>query len=221
MRFTVRLERYDMSILTTLFTHDDLKLVHEGIRKFIRLQGLIYDPTPQVWDNWLADEGDLKAALRSVADAFKATEPMVGKRKYVGIDYQAPKSVKTDLYSFLTTDSVGPSITLQKRNMPMYLLVVEPVIDLFAKLSHRQMIDSADAIIDDVCALIDNSTAYGTYDDGLVARHQVSEMMRIRREKRKEELASKSRRRKARDPMAELFASLGLDQHEDPNDDVF
>lgn len=197
------------------FTEQQLAPVFDGIHKFIRLQGLIYDPNPLVWNKWLADESDLKSALRSVADAFKGTEPMIGKRKYVGIDYDAPKSVKRDLMNFLTTtDDGNPSATMQKRNLPMYLLVVESVINLFYTFDHRGMIDNADRVICEVCKHVDETTSYGTYDDALVAQHQVREMMRACEEARKEELARKSKRRKARDPVAELLASLGLDQEE-------
>jgi hypothetical protein len=206
--------------MISLFTEQQLTPVLEGIRKFIRLQGLIHDPNPLVWGKWLADESDLKAALRSVADAFKQTEPMIGKRKYVGVDYDAPKSVKRDLMNFLTTTDDGKvSATAQKRNLPMYLLVIEPAIDLFYAFDHRGMVDNADNVIDQLCEYVDETTSYGTYDDALVAQHQVREMMRIRDEARKEEAQRKSKRRKSRDPMAELFASLGIDPEEEREDD--
>ena len=199
-------------MLTNHFTTEELQPIKDGIRRYIRLMGLIYDPNPLVWNKWLTDESDLKAALRSVADAFKASATMLGKRKYIGMDFDAPREVKKDLTTFLTTGKdCGETATLQKRNLPMFYLVVEPVINLFYKFDHATMIAIADELTDDVCKMVDACTEYGTYDDALIAQHQVREMIRAREEVRKAELEKKRKRKKSRDPVAELFASLGLD----------
>jgi hypothetical protein len=207
-------------MLTEHFIPAELAQLKEGIRRYIRLMGLIYDPNPLVWNKWFTDEGDVKAALRSVADAMKGTEPMIGKRKYQGVDYNAPREVNKLLTTYLTSgkDS-SESALLKKRNLPMFLLVIEPTIALFYKFDHPTMIANADAVVEDVCNLVDQCTDYGTYDDALVAQHQVYALIHEREAERKAIAAAKSRRKKSRDPVAELMASLGLNTEDDQQDE--
>lgn len=209
-----------MTFLTDTFTPAQLLPITDGIRKFIRMMGLIHDPSPLVYLKWLADESELKAAIWSVATAIKRTEPMIGKRKYQGMDYDAPREVKKDLISFLTTTSEGLSATLQKRNLPMYYLVVEPVINLFYTFPHEEMIANADKVAEAICEAIDQCTDYGTLDDALVAQQQARDIIRQHEEAAKEERARKTRRKKVRDPVAELMASLGLNLEEEPEDEL-
>lgn len=208
-----------MPTLATFFTEQDLTPIRDGIRRFIRLMGLIHDPNPLVWGKWLADEGDLKAALRSVADAFKASQPMVGKRKYQGIDYDAPKQVLKDVTSYLLTgDTDGETATLRKRNQPMYYLVIEPLTQLFYKVGdHQAMIDNADMICEAIATMVDAEDDYGTYDDALVAQFQVRQIIQARDEIRIAERESKRKRRR-KDPMLELLAAFGADGAEEPDE---
>lgn len=200
-----------MSVLPILFTEQELAPVHNGIRTFIRLLGMIYSDDP-LQLKWLADEEDLKSALRSIAQQFKASEIMLGKRKYQGIDYDAPNEVKKDLSTFLLTGRDERDEALQrKRYLPMYHLVIVPVCDLFYKYDHRMQIDIADKVIEELCAIIDNTDAYGTLDDALVAQAQVRQLITEKEERRKAELNARKRRKTKRDPLAELFG-LGEDE---------
>lgn len=205
-----------MSALTTHFSDHDLAHLGEGIRRFIRLMGLIHDPDPRVWGKWLADEDDLKLALRSVARAFEASQPMVGKRKYQGIDYDAPKLVLKDITSYmLVGDTDSESALLRRRNQPMYYLVIEPLVQLFYKVGdHQAMIDNASAICNAVAEMVDAETDYGSYDDALVARFQVQQIIQARDAERTAERESKRKRRK-RDPTLELLAAFGVDGSEE------
>ncbi len=208
-----------MTFLTTTFTEDQLQPVRSGIRTFIRLQGLIHDPNPLVWGKWLADEDDLKMELQSVVEAFKKTQSMVGKRKYQNVDFDAPKEVSKDLMLFMTMSHDGTeSATLRKRNLPMYHLVVEPVIQLFYQFSHQEMIDNAQAVIDGVIELIDTSTDYGSYDDALVAQAQVAAMIREREEARKAAAEAKRKKRR-RDPLLEMLEAYGAGSSKDDVDE--
>lgn len=208
-----------MSFLTTTYTEDQLQPIRAGIRTFIRLQGLIHDPNPLVWSKWLADESDLKMELRSVADAFKKTQPMVGKRKYQGVDFDAPKEVSKDMMVFLTMGLDGnDSATLRKRNLPMYHLVIEPVIQLFYQFTHQEMIDNADTIINGVYELIDESTDYGSYDDALVAQAQVQAMVREREDARKAAAEAKRKKRR-RDPLIEMLEAFGAGAAKEEDED--
>ena len=93
----------------------------------------------------------------------------------------------------------------RKRSLPMYYLVIEPVCNLFYKYDHRMQIDIADKVIEEICALVDNTDAYGTLDDALVAQAQVRQMLNEKEERRKAELNARKRRRVKRDPLLELF----------------
>lgn len=204
-----------MTFLATHFTDAQLAPVLSGIRTFIRLQGLIYDENPLVWSKWLADESDLKLELRSVADAMRKTQSMVGKRKYQNVDFDAPKEVAKDLMVFLTFSHDGSeSATLRKRNLPMFHLVIEPVINLFYQFDHQSMIDHADELVDAVIELIDTSTDYGSYDDALVAQAQVATMVREREDARKAAAEAKRKKRR-RDPLLEMLAAYGGDKSTD------
>lgn len=209
-----------MTDLTTRFSEPELATVREGVRKFIRLTGLIHDPSELVWMKWFTDEGDAKAALESVATAMKATHTMVGKRKYQGQDFDAVREVTKDLNVFLTLGmDDSESALLRKRNLPLLLLVVEPTIQLFKKFSHTEMIELADEITQGVASLIDTSDAYGTYDDALVAQHQVKAIIHAREEARKAEAAAKrGKRRGRRDPLLELLAAVSEATVEDEED---
>lgn len=205
-----------MTFLTTHFSDAELAPVKEGIRKFVRLLGLIHDPDPLVWNKWFTDEGDLKAALRSVADAMKATAHMISKRKYQGVDYDPPREVSKDMHTFLLSgETDGEIATLRKRNLPMMLLVIEPVIQLFYKFDHEQMIAVADQLVGDVMTMIDESDAYGTYDDALVARAQVQQLIRQRDELRKAATEVKRKRSRRRDPLLDLLESYSAVEDEE------
>lgn len=199
-----------MTFLTKHFTEQDLAVVRDGIRKFIRLTGLIHDPNPLVWNKWFTDEGDLKAALRSIADAMKATHTMVGKRKYQGVDFDAPREVTKDMNTFLLSGENDGEVALQrKRHMPMMILVIEPVIQLFYKFDHETMIAVADELIGDVIKMVDESTDYGTYDDAMVAQAQVQALVRQRDEARKAAAENKRKRSRRRDPLLDMLAAFG------------
>lgn len=197
-----------MTFLSTHFSQPDLQLVVDGIRKYIRLMGLIYDPNPLIWNKWFVDENDLHSSLRSVASAMKNTKPMIGQRKYQGIDYDAPREVTKLMHAFLLSGRTdGETSTLRKQHLPMLYLVLEPTIQLFYKFDHPTMINVADELIDDVVALLYSSTDYGTYDDALVAQSQVQAMIRAH-ESAKIAANAKRTKRPRRDPLMSLLASL-------------
>jgi Arc/MetJ family transcription regulator len=204
-----------MTFLTKHFTEQELAVVREGVRKFIRLTGLIHDSSPLVWNKWFTDEGDLKASLRSIADAIKATHTMVGKRKYQGVDFDAPREVTKDMHTFLLSGADDGEVALQrKRHMPMMILVIEPVVQLFYKFDHPTMIAIADELIADVIAMVDETTDYGTYDDALVAQAQVQSLVRQRDEARKAAAEAKRKRSRRRDPLLDMLAAFGTPEEE-------
>jgi Arc/MetJ family transcription regulator len=204
-----------MLFLTKHFTEQELSPIREGVRRFIRLTGLIHDPSPLVWNKWFTDEGDLKGALETIAYTMKATHTMVGKRKYQGADFDAPREVTKDLTTFLLSgENEGEEALNRKRYQPMLYLVIEPVIQLFYKFDHPTMIAVADQLITDVISLVDNTTDYGTYDDALVARAQVQQLIRQRDEARKAAVEAKRKRSRRRDPLIDLLASFGPDAEE-------
>jgi len=210
-----------MTNLTSRFSEPELNTIREGVRRFIRLTGLIHDPSELVWQKWFTDEGDAKAALESVSTAMKATYTMVGARKYQGQDFDAVREVTKDLNVFLTLGKDdSESALLRKRYLPLLLLVIEPTIQLFSKFTHTEMITLADEITQGVAELIDNTDAYGTYDDALVTQHQVKMLVNAREEARKAEVAAKRSKRKGhRDPLLELLAAVSEAVVEEEDDE--
>jgi hypothetical protein len=210
-----------MSSLNNHFTDADLQTVQDGINTFIRLTGLIYDPSPLVWNRWFTDESDLKAALRSVRDAFVNSKRMLGKRKYRGVDFNHVKEIKKDLTTFLTSGKdAGETAHLRKCNLPMYYLVIDPVIDLFGNFDHEESILFAPEIIDGICKMVDDCTNYGTYEQAIEAQLQVRKLMAAREETKKQEQLSKRKKKpKAQDPFLALLASVAAEVDDDLEED--
>lgn len=205
------------------FEPEQLTSVRTGIQQFTRLTGLIHDQSILVWNKWFTDESDLKLALNSVRDAIKASVTMVGKRKYQGIDYNVVSEVKKSLWTFLTSGAdAGETALLKKRNLPMFYLVIEPTIDLFAVFDHEEAILFADEVIDGIRNMVDTDAVYGSYEDALRVQLEVRTLMAAREEAKKAANASKRRKRKPqRDPLLAMLAAIApeTDDEETEKDD--
>lgn len=189
-------------------TEQEFSTIQSGIRKIIRLQGLIHDPSQLVWMKWLADESELKEAIDSVRALFKRTSSMLGKQKYHNASYDACRQVREDILSCLTSNSDGKSATLEKRNLPMYYAVILPLVDSFQKYTHQEILDTVDSVCDGVKMMVDQCVDYGSYDDALIAQQQIRDIIRVHEEALAAERESKKRKRKQRDPLAELLAII-------------
>jgi len=197
-------------MLEQYFSSEQIDLIRDGVRKYIRLIGFIGSPN-LLELKWLADEWDLHSALETLSRAVKASHTMVGKRKYQGVDYDIAREVKKDMQTYLMSGRTEPETALLKKiNQPMYYLVISPVLDLFAlPFDHQTAIDIVDDVVAEVQRMIWSQEDYGDYDDALVARMQVQKLIRETEEKRLAEInATKRKRKHKRNPIIELFAEL-------------
>lgn len=182
--------------------------VNAGVRVFTRLFGLEADPLQA---KYAAGESDVKMALESVKQLMKETERFVGKSKHVGKPFDFVEDVKLDMTELLllSEDQVQTAVK-RKRNLPLYHLVVSPVVELFRQFDHATAIQNVDVIIDYINETAFTEHNYGTYEDGLVAQAQVRQIIRDREEMSKVEAATrkKQNRKAAKRLEAEVKESL-------------
>lgn len=193
--------------------------VAPGISLFIKLQGLIHDPNPLVWSKWLADESECKEALEVVRSSVKRTATMLGKQKYQHTPYDPIRQVRSDVLSYLTTNQTGLSATLQKRNLPVYYAVIDPLLTELSAVDHATLVDHIDLIVDHIKTAIDSCTEYGTYQDALIAQDQIRSIIRSQEELAQQERDKKKRKKKGTDPMLALLAALDVSPDENWDSD--
>lgn len=170
----------------------DLPLtIQNNIRKFIQLMALSADPLQR---KWVRDEYDLVEALDVARIKFHETKRMMGTKMYKGQQFDPIEDVKRETEEFLfTTRHQSENLLMRKKNLVMYHLVVEPVIELFRGKDHSQMLIEIDDTIKQVIDLLYTMPVRTHYDDALVAREQVRQMVREREERRKAELQLRKR----------------------------
>lgn len=193
--------------------------VAPGISLFIKLQGLIHDPNPLVWSKWLADESECKEALEVVRSSVKRTATMLGKQKYQHTPYDPIRQVRSDVLSYLTTNQTGLSATLQKRNLPVYYAVIDPLLTELSAVDHTTLVDHIDLIVDHIKTAIDSCTEYGTYQDALIAQDQIRSIIRTQEELAQQERDKKKRKKKGTDPLLALLAALDVSPDENWDSD--
>lgn len=184
-----------MPTLETYFTEQELEPFQSNFRKFIRLTALSEDPLQQ---KWVSDECDVEQTLLSIADMFHGTEDMVGKRKHKGVDFNVINEVKLDMTELLlTNDDETKTRLLRKRHLPLYHLIVEPVIDLMNKFNHTETLNIVDDVMKQLADMIYSTDYYGTYEDALIASTQVKQLIQQHEEQQKLEKNKRKRKRKS------------------------
>lgn len=189
-----------MSTLATHFSDDELDSIRSGFRIFIRLTGLIHDDYQY---RWFADEFDASSAITAIPRTFHASARMMGATKYQGQPFDPVRQARDDLLASMLT---GPTEQLmaanRKRFSPLYYLLVEPIVRLFAKFDHQTILNCCDDVCNELAAEFSQCDAYGTYDDALIAQEQARKLIRIREEEIK---AHKSQRKRKKKPVEESF----------------
>lgn len=173
------------SITPAILSTTNLNEVNAGIRVFTRLLGLEMD---QMQAKYAAGEADAELALESVKQLMYETKRLIGKSKHVGKPFDFVEDVKLDMTELLllSDDQVQTAIK-RKRNLPLYHLVVSPVVELFRQFDHATAIQNVDVIIDHIIQTAFEDDSYGTYEDGLIAQAQVRRIIRVREEQSKVE----------------------------------
>jgi hypothetical protein len=166
--------------LQSLYTPEDMSDVTSGIRKFIRVLGLELESYQL---KRIADESDLISALDLIPTHMQDSASLIGRETYKGAPYVFTDEVKKDMEEYLLTGKEPKNTAvLRHRNLNMYHLVVEPTIELLGKLDHQQAIIQSRAIVDGVIDMVRNSEDYGDATDALIAKEQISVMIKARTE---------------------------------------
>lgn len=169
-----------------------LPTVTNGVKLLIQLSGLRSDPLQA---KWVRDEEDLRIALEQLADNLKYTKSMVGKAMYRNQStFDFVEDVKRALeYTLLIGDNDKQTAGLRKRNLTMYHLVLEPIIDHLGTLSHEQAIENVDRYINAVYEYACTADINIHFEDALVAQVIIKNMVQERETARKVKLAEKRR----------------------------
>lgn len=187
--------------------------VADGLRKFLRLQSF---PLQEYQLRQNADVFDLMEALFMTREFYANTGRMIGKQMHQSTPYNPAEDVKRELEeNLLIGETERETAHLRKKNLTMYHLVLEPIVDSLSGYDHALAIQESGSAIDQLIHDIATFDNYGHEDDGLVAKHQIKAMVKQREEVRraqKEQMKRASRRRKKDDDIVDIV-------DEDPSDD--
>ena len=173
-----------------------INAVEDQIRLFVRLAPLASDP--QVGKR-IRDEFDLFDALDAVATFFHDTERMVGLRMYRGQDFDPVEDVKRNMEELLlNARNQKDVIGVRHRNLIMYHLVVEPVINSFNRVDHRTVLSQVDHVVEAIKQFVTSIELNSHIDDARVALEQVRSLVREREAIRKSEIQAKRKTRRPR-----------------------
>lgn len=191
--------------------------ITNGVKLFVQMIGLSVNPMEE---KWVRDEEDLRLALEQVADNLKDTSSMVGKQMYRNQPFSFTNDVKLAMEeTLLVGEDTRETAGLRRRNLTMYHLVLEPVIDQLGELSHKEALDQAQDFINSVYKLATTTEVNGHYDDAVVAKAIVKSMVKERELARKEALAEKKKagRKKAKKETEELLKEVEADPVDEDN----
>lgn len=187
--------------------------ITDGLRKFLRLQSL---PLQEYQLRQNADVFDLMEALTMARDFYADTGRMLGKQMHQNQPYNHAEDVKRELEeNLLVGKTERETAHLRKKNLTMYHLVLEPLVDSVGTSDHAEAIQLSGIAIERILQDIVAFSEYGTEDDALVAKHQIKAMVKQREEARRaqKEAAKKAGRRRKREEEIEVA------DEEDPTDD--
>lgn len=165
--------------------------VTDGLRKFLRLQSL---PVTESQMKWTADVSDLIESLSVLKQSFIDTASMFGRQMYQTSKYAPGEDVKRDLEEFLLYgEDERLKALYRKKNLTMYHLVLEPIIDALRHIPHDQTLTIINEEVDSVTSYVLTFDDYGNEDDALVAKHQIKAMVKQREAARTEQKAAAKR----------------------------
>lgn len=190
--------------MTTVITEANLSNVRVGVRTFVRLFGLETDP---LYAKHASGETDIYDALDCIKIMMHGTERMIGKQKHFGKPFDFVADVKEDMREMMLVGDDAPSTaTKRKRNLALYHLVVDPIVETFRAVDHATAIKEVDTVIEYIASTAFTEDDYGSYDDALVAQVQAHTIIRNREEQYKAEAAARKKkgRKEAHKTAAEL-----------------
>ena len=182
--------------------------INTGVKLFVQMIGLITDPMEE---KWVRDQEDLRLALEQVSDNLQYTKPMVGKQMYRNQPFNFVNDVKLAMEeTLLIGEDARETAGLRRRNITMYHLVLEPVIDQLGTLSHAEAIETSAAFANQVYELALSVDVKSHFDDAVVAKAIAKSMVKEREAARREAIAEqkKAGRKKAKKEAEDLIKEV-------------
>lgn len=173
--------------------NEHLQKIAAGIHTFVKLTALREQPHEI---KYIQDEFDLLEALDITKTFLLDTSSMLGKQKYKGHPtFDFVNDVKENLEElYLTGQTPQQAAIARKKYGAMYNLVIEPTIEMMRVFDHGQALQQADPVINQVKHLVLNNETLTNYDDAIVNREIIRNMIAAREEVRKQ--SKRSRRKK-------------------------
>lgn len=151
--------------------------VLDSITQFLKLTPLREDPRHA---KWIRDEFDLLEAISITRDCYHDTQRMIGKPMYVGDkDFDFTEDVKRAVEeNLLNCRDPKEQMVHRKRNITMYHLVIEPIIDQLSKLQLPDVLATVDGYFDAVGTAVLTNPVDAHFDDAIVAREMINAKVR-------------------------------------------
>ena len=185
--------------------------INTGVKLFVQMIGLITDPMEE---KWVRDQEDLRLALEQVSDNLQYTKPMVGKQMYRNQPFNFVNDVKLAMEeTLLIGEDARETAGLRRRNITMYHLVLEPVIDQLGTLSHAEAIEASAEFVNRIYELALSVDVKSHFDDALVAKAIAKSIVKEREAARRNAIAEqkKAGRKKAKKEAEDLIKEVEAD----------
>lgn len=181
--------------------------ITQGVNLFVQLTALTKTPLDL---KFMRDEEDLRLALEQVEDSVTSTTRMIGKAMYRShTTFDLVHDVKRAMEAILLEGADDRETAgLRRRNLNMYHLVIEPVIDQLGLVPHQYAIDNVKAFTRSVYDYAINADINTHEDDAIVAKTIVRGMVKERDDARKAELAARKKSKRSKKKQAELEAEF-------------
>ena len=169
--------------------------VLDNITQFLKLTPLRDDPRHE---RWIRDEYDLLDALSITKDCYTDTQRMMGKPMYVGDKiFDFTEDVKRGVEeNLLNCRDPKDQMVHRKRNITMYHLVIEPIIDHLSSHAHQEVLDSVASYFEAASISVVTNPVEAHMDDAIVAREMINAKVRALDAARKQQKLERRTKKK-------------------------
>lgn len=156
-----------------------IQQITDGVRKMLRMKALRDNASES---KWILDEEDILDALELVREKFRDTSRMLNKQMHQDRAFDFVDDVHKEIQEYFLTGQTPAETALNRRkNLTLYHMVLEPLIDAFKAFTHEEALKYVDRIIDGVKKIVEQSDVPSHYDDALVAKEQIAQHINGRR----------------------------------------
>lgn len=168
-----------------MVTSPELDVFTSNVRLFVKLTGIGIQS--QLERKWVRDEFDAVDYIERISILVKKTASMKGKKMYAKRPYDHIDDVRRDMYQMmLHSDDTVQSAVLRKKHLSMYYLLIDPILMHLQNCGdHQHCIDVVDDVISTARHIVLNHNIETNYEDALVAKAQVSQIISSREAERK------------------------------------